>query len=218
MNPRTWNSINTETKQRLLEAAAEVFAEQGLRNANVREICQRARANVAAVNYHFRNKEGLYAAVIEYAHTLAVEKYPLTQIDRVDLPADRRLGFFIQHIMQSLFDEGAPGLRGKLMTREIFEPTAALDVVLAKIIRPMAQRLGAIVRELLGPAASDEQVRLCELSIIGQCLHHRFSQPVIQRLFPEQRYGTEAVKVLADHITRFSLSALRGLTKVGIEA
>jgi hypothetical protein len=148
---------------------------------------------------------------MENVQAIALEKYPLDRVDRADLPADQRLGFFIQHVMQRLFDEGAPALHGKMMAQEMLEPTAALDVMMAKIIRPMAQRLGAIVRELLGPGANNDQVRMCQLSIIGQCLHHRFSQPLIQRLFPEQRYGTEAVKALADHITRFSLCALRGL-------
>ena len=49
----------TNTRQRVLEAAGEVFAERGFRAATVREICQRAKANLAAVNYHFGDKERL---------------------------------------------------------------------------------------------------------------------------------------------------------------
>jgi hypothetical protein len=82
-----------------------------------------------------------------------------------------------------------------------------------KTIRPMSEKLAAIVRELLGAGMSDEQVRLCQLSIIGQCLHYRNARPVIQRLFPQQQFGPEDIKVLADHITRFSLIALRGLAQ-----
>ena len=213
MYTRTGNSVSTETQKRLLEAAGEVFAEQGFRNATVREICQRARANLAAVNYHFGDKEGLYAAVIDYAQARALEKYPLAQTDREDMPATQRLRSFIHFVMSGLFEEGLPAWRFKLMAREMIEPTAALDAMVEKIIRPTAQRLEAIVRELLGPVATDEQVRLSQLSIIGQCLHHRNAQPVIQRLFPLQRYGPEEVKVLADHITRFSLSALQGMAR-----
>ncbi len=213
MYPRKSTAVCTETQQRLLEAAGEVFAAQGFQKTTVREICRRARANVAAVNYHFGDKEGLYAAVLEYAHSHALEKYPLLQTEDEDLPAEQRLGTFIRHVIFSLFDEGAPAWRSKLMAREMIEPTAALDAVVARMIRPTAQRLESIVRAILGAAASDAQVRLCQLSIIGQCLHHRHAQPVIQRLFPQQHYGPEEVKLLADHITRFSCNALKGLAR-----
>jgi TetR/AcrR family transcriptional regulator, regulator of cefoperazone and chloramphenicol sensitivity len=104
------------------------------------------------------------------------------------------------------------------MAWEMIEPTAALDSLVANIIRPLEQRLRAIVRELLGPGATEEQIRFCQLSIIGQCLHHRHAQPVIQRLFPDQQYGPENLDVLADHITQFSLQALQGLARAREEA
>ena len=51
------------TRTRLLKAAAEVFAEHGYENATVRQICTRAGANVALVNYHFGDKLELYTEV-----------------------------------------------------------------------------------------------------------------------------------------------------------
>ncbi len=163
------------------------------------------------MNYHFRDKAGLYAEVLEYAHLRAFEKYPLNGPDYDALPAAGRLCAFIHHVIFKLFDADMTTCRFKLMAWEMIEPTPALDSLVANIIRPMEQRLRAIVRELLGPGATDEQVRLCQLSIIGQCLHHRHAQPVIQRLFPEQQYGPEDLRALADHITQFSLQALQGL-------
>ncbi len=192
-------------------AAGEVFAACGFRQATVREICRRARANLAAVNYHFRDKEGLYIAVLEDAHRRALEKYPLDSPDYQALPAAGRLRVFIHHTVFKLFDEDISAHRFKLVAWEMIEPTAALDSLVANIIRPLEQRLHAIIRELLGPGATDEQVRFCELSIIGQCLHHRHAQAVILRLFPEQQYDPENLRKLADHITKFSLHALQGL-------
>jgi len=206
-------SVSTATRQRLLEAAGQVFAEQGFRNTTIREICRRAQANLAAVNYHFGDKERLYLAVIEYAHARAGEKYQLTNIEREDLPAAERLRAFIHAFLFSLFGDDVPAWLGKLMAREMVEPTAALDALVEKTFRPNARKLESIVRELLGARATDEQVRLCQLSIVGQCLHHRNARPVIERLFPEQRYGPEDIKALADHIARFSLGALGGLAR-----
>src|SRR5215472_3413394 len=64
------------TRSELLEAAGQVFAEKGFERATGREICARAGANPAAVNYYFGGMEGLYAAVLEVAHgrLLTLEK------------------------------------------------------------------------------------------------------------------------------------------------
>lgn len=206
-------SASNKTRQRLLEVAGEVFAKKGFRNTTIREICRRARANLAGVNYHFGDKERLYLAVLVYAHTRAREKYPLFSGDSEDIPPALRLRAFIHDLMFSLLDEGMPAWYSKLMAREMVEPTTAFDALVENMLRPMAEKLRAIVRELLGAGETDDQVRHCQLSIVSQCLHYRHARPLIQRLFPQQHYGPADIEALVDHITRFSLSALKGLAR-----
>ncbi|MGH7929608.1 MAG: TetR family transcriptional regulator, partial [Candidatus Binatia bacterium] len=64
------------TEQRLLEAAGEIFAEYGYRSATVRQICEKAKANIAAINYHFGDKDGLYLAVLRHLNKVHAEKNP----------------------------------------------------------------------------------------------------------------------------------------------
>src|SRR3954470_6955933 len=88
-----------ETRQRILEAAGEVFAEQGFRSATVRDICQRAGANVAAVNYHFGDKAKLYEAVLEQALRTAVGRYPPDYGLTKGADAEARLRAFIHSFL-----------------------------------------------------------------------------------------------------------------------
>jgi AcrR family transcriptional regulator len=54
-----------DTRERLLDSAEELFAEKGIRMTSLREITHHARANLAAVNYHFHSKAALVQAVFE---------------------------------------------------------------------------------------------------------------------------------------------------------
>jgi len=203
----------TGTEKRLLEAAGEIFAEYGYRAATVRQICERAAANIAAVNYHFGDKEGLYMAVLRAVHNAHVEKYPPT----LGLPAgatpEQRLRAYIRSLLYRIFDEGRPGWHTKIMAREMMEPTRALDMLVEEGARPLHQDLASIVRDLLGSKATDEAVRLCTLSILGQGVYYRRARPVISRLYPQQKYGPKEIEGIAEHITQFSLLALKGLAK-----
>src|SRR5208282_4220002 len=83
-----------ETRRQILEVAGGVFAETGFRDATVREICRRAGANIAAVNYHFGDKETLYAEVLRFAYQKSVEKYPPQKDVSADADAETKLRAF----------------------------------------------------------------------------------------------------------------------------
>jgi AcrR family transcriptional regulator len=199
---------NDTTKKRLLDAAGEIFAEYGYRAATVRQICEKARANVAAVNYHFGDKEGLYMAVLRFVPDSYAEKYPANAGLNPDATGAQKLRAYIQSLLGRVFDEGRPGWHAKIIARELSEPTRALDTLLEEVARPLHQELASIIRELLGSGASDEAIRMCTLSVMSQCVYYHHARSVIRRLYPEQWYGAEDIARLADHITRFSLGAL----------
>jgi AcrR family transcriptional regulator len=201
------------TRQHLLEAAGEVFAEVGFRSATVREICQRAGANIAAVNYHFGDKEALYAAVLTENCQLSLQRYPANMGLAPNASAEQRLHAFVRSFLWRIFSHGPEARHGKLMAREMIEPTAALDSLVKENIRPMSMILMGIVRELLGARADDKTVRLCGTSVVSQVLFYHHCRPVLGRLYPDQKYDAPQIEALADHITRFSLAAIKHLAK-----
>jgi len=204
---------SAETRQRLLEAAGEIFAERGFRNATIREICDRAGANVAAINYHFGDKESLYAETFNEWARVALQKYPPTLGLGDNPPLEERLHAYVRSFLHRIADKGRPTWHGKLIAREMADPTNVLDQLIDQNYRPTNELLESIVRGFLGTNATSDQVRLCAASVVGQCLHYYYTRPVIQRLYPEQHFEPEDVEQLADHITRFSLAALKELRK-----
>ncbi len=211
--PLKTDSIQAETRHQLIEAAGEVFAEAGFRAATVRAICERAHANIAAVNYHFGDKEKLYLEVLRHTQEQAIKKYPTNLGLKKDASPALRLKAFIRSFLFRIFDEGPIAWHGKLMSREMIEPTAALDALVAEKIRPQAQQLSAIIRELLGSGASARQARLCGMSVVSQCLFYHHCRPVVSRLFPEQKFSRSDIEDLAEHIASFSLAAIKQLGK-----
>jgi len=196
-------------RNRLLLAAGEVFAEQGFRSATVRDICARAGTNVAAVNYHFRDKESLYALVLEHALQAAVERFPPDLGVTPESSAEDRLRAFVRSLLLRLLGGGVPEWLSRLLAHEMIEPTRALDPLVERVLRPLFARLVGIVGELLGPDADPDTVRLCARSVVGQCFFYRHAQEVIRRLEPGERIDAARVDALADHIVAFSLAGIR---------
>lgn len=200
-----------DTRQRLLEAAGHVFADRGFRDATVREICSVAGVNVASVNYHFRDKQGLYREVIQYAACEAHSKYPPGRGLTDEAGPAQRLGAFIRNYLDRLLDEGRPAWHGRLISREMVEPTAVLDELAEKFVRPQYLRVRSIVTDLLGDEATDERVRLCTCSVVGQCLFYKNCRPIIERVMPEQGYDAATRPALAEHITAICLGGIEAV-------
>ncbi len=201
-------STADSTRQRLLEAAGEVFAEKGFRDATIREICKRAGANIAAINYHFGGKERLYSDVLRFVDDAVHDRHPAAAPEVSRLTPEQRLEFFITHFMRKVFDSDRPAWHQRLMAREMVEPTFALDELIDRNIKPRSLILQAIIRELLGPGATDTQVQRCAASVVGQCLFYWHCRPMIARLMPHLGYSPENLASIAAHITNFALAGI----------
>ena len=212
-NAASKNASHAATRGALLHAAADVFAEVGFRGATVRDICRRAGANVAAVSYHFGDKAGLYSEVLAEQSRLAQSRYPVPTGD--DDPA-AQLGGFIRSFLQRVLSPELHARHGRIMAREMVEPTAALDRLVAEAIRPQSEMLRGIVSALLGSAADPATVRLCGMSVVGQILFYCHCRPVIDRLFPGAELDATGLDRLSTHITAFSLAGIRGFAATGI--
>ncbi len=203
----TRGAASEQTRERLLDAAREVFSEFGFQGATVREICRRAEANVAAVNYHFGSKDGLLAEALHFESLRMLQESNA----RVDASPEVRLGLFIREFMHMLLDEKDSSSQCRIMARELADPTPALDKIVREAIAPLHDFLAKLVREIVGGKVSEAELQRCVNSIVGQCMYYHHSHPVLRRLHPDLHFDGQEIDAIARHITDFSLNGLKYL-------
>ena len=197
-----------DTRARLIEAAGAVFAEQGYRAATVREICARAGANVAAINYHFRDKMGLYVAVVRESMGGPGDSRHLPLEGKA--PADA-LRLLIANMVQRIVGAETPAIHLRIMSQELTHPTEALARIAEEVIGPNYALLRGVVARVMNLDPLHDSVRLCAHSIIGQVVHYGAGKPVIALLWPAMKMTPRQIEQIAKHITDFSLAGIRAV-------
>jgi TetR/AcrR family transcriptional regulator, regulator of cefoperazone and chloramphenicol sensitivity len=200
------------TREKLMEAAEQVFAELGYYKATVREICQRAGANVAAVNYTFGDKLGLYTETLREA----LRASPLAQVaaamEAASSPEELLRGV-IRVRLQSLCGNEQRDRAFQIVMHELSQPTPAMNRVIDEAMRPVYARMLKAVGTLIGRPPEHPKTRLCSNSVVGQVLFYKFAQPVLSRLQPELNLTPENLDQIADHIMEFSMAALAEMAR-----
>ncbi len=208
------------TPERILEAATEIFGRKGFKAATIRCIADAAGANVAAINYHFRDKEGLYGAVLENLFKKGFDKFPADMGLKENPSAQDRLKSFIRGMFHRLLSiDGWAGLSGpgRLIAREFLEPTPSFEPIIEKYIRPQKKILMEIIEQLLGVSPPLPIMTSCCLSVIGQCIYYAMGAPVIKKITQQSEPTTENIERLAEFVWQFSLGGIMRVKEMLIE-
>ncbi len=204
-----------DTRERLFRAAIAVFAARGYRGATVRAICERAGANVAAVNYHFGDKERLYAEVLEHIFRTPRLRRPHGPAPDGLSPEDQLRDYirtFLHEVYDCIDDQDHCADLASIYLMEMAHPSPGLDHIVETYIRPDAERLEAILRAMLG---SDFPPRLrgyCAGAVIAQALHYCNTGPILSRLAPgAPPLRPEGLDALAELAFQFSMGGIERL-------
>ena len=193
-----------ETRERIIGAAGEVFGRYGFDGTTIRHITRRADVNVAAVNYHFRDKDELYHRVLREAKCVASE------LGGCRLPGtpEEQLRAFIFAFVRRLLDPHRPPWHVQVISQEMMRPTPALDLLVREMTEPIFHQVRTLAGAVAGKKLSDSKLDLLASSIVGQCLFYVRSRPMIERLTPDLSRGPNRIERIAEHIATFSLAAL----------
>lgn len=198
------------TRERLIAAAGEVFSLRGFEGATVREIVQKAGANLAAINYHFGDKASLYREALIHAHRETNARYPLSTAGAgLQSPEDQLREYVRMWLLRLLEDSSRPMWPMRLLARELLEPSPALDTTILSGISVNFRRLVEICKGILGPAASEDELMHCTLCILAQGLGYLNHHQIIVRLMPQMKYDREALLGVAAYIAETQIAGLK---------
>jgi AcrR family transcriptional regulator len=207
---RTESSDDLETRARLLNSAARLFAERGFARVTVRDICKKARANVAAVNYHFGGKHGLYQAVMQMAMETMQGTTEAARAAGGGLPAEQRLRAYVLVFAERLLGAHYDTWIHQLMMREMSDPTPALRVVAEVVLKPRLLYLCGVIAELLGRDIDDPVVVRCALSVTSQ-FNSLLWTKAVGELLNSPATVPDNVTQIGEHIARFCLAGVQQL-------
>jgi AcrR family transcriptional regulator len=202
-----------EARERLLEAAGEIFGTHNLEGATTRQIAGRAGVNQAAIAYYFGGKEGLYEAVIQ--QFLATNFSPIRPVVfeiRKHLasgaPGKKEALALLKQLLgvmlETVLTRGAHSTWARIVMREQMQPTPAFDLLYERAVRLVHETVSTLVGAILGQPATDPKVILRAHMLVGQVLIFLSGQATIKRRLGLAGYSESEValikEVLSDQI------------------
>lgn len=200
-----------QTRQQLLQAAGEVFAERGYAHATSKEICERANANVAAVNYHFGGKDELYGAVLEEAHSRLISLEALAAAAQSQLDPRSKLRMFIGRIVAEICKRREDAWELRVLSREVLSHTPMMDRLVDNQIVPKSRFFRAVIAELMRLPPEHPAVSRSIVNIMGPCLLLLIASRNLQKkALPYLDLNPEA---LTNHMVAFALAGMDAVAR-----
>ena len=170
------------TKQKIINAAMHEFAEFGYKKATVRGICERAKVNVASINYHFVSKQDLYFQIFEQF---------ITQHERMELPDGEKIAsqadlentlrqwitIVLSRVIASYKDDAK--LFMQLAMQELIFPSEVREELGKKYFQPDRESLISIFAKT---TLSKDQAIIKILALFSKCtfyVYHKYGIEVI---------------------------------------
>lgn len=209
MATRTPRADGSTTRLHILETAGRLFAAQGFAETTSKEICTRAGTNMAAINYHFGGRDGLYECVLVEAHKQLVSLDELMELAGASTDPRLKLGAFITHMAEMSGQPKAPwGFR--VVLREALSPSPAMPALIQRAVLPKAKLLRGIVGDVMGLPGDHPAVQRSMVFSVLPCLVMMVApKDLSSRVLP----AVKDTSALAQDLVRYVLAGLDAVAK-----
>lgn len=179
---RPQRSDGEQSRERLLHAALELFADQGFAKTSTREIAEAAGTNVAAISYYFGDKAGLYRAA--FREPQGAPEDAIARFADPALPLGGALAAFYAGFLEPMRHGDLARQSLKLHVREMLEPTGLWDEEIQQGIKPMHDALVGVLMRHLGLAAPDDDLQRLAICVASLGVHQHVGCDVAEQLAP----------------------------------
>jgi len=197
-------SDGIEARNRLLDAALRLFADQSFAKTSIREIAQAAQVNVAAISYYFGDKEGLYRAVFDDPRTNPNLDPADLNPAVLDLPGT--LHCLFSGFVAPLQAGEAAAQCMKLHFRELLEPTGMWQAEIEQRIKPAHAALVQALCRHLNIADADDDVHRLAFGISGLGIMLHVGVDVMQAIRPQVIASPSALDAYQARLVDYGLA------------
>ncbi|WP_151980751.1 TetR/AcrR family transcriptional regulator [Acinetobacter guerrae] len=197
------------TKAKIIEAAGQLIAQEGFAQTTNKAIAQLAQVDLAAINYHFEGREGLYKAVLAEAHTHYIDEQQLAELVKSSLSPTRKLEIFFESLISKLAANDV--WHSQVFIRELFSPTPYLEQFMAHDGNRKFQYIRQIISQVSGLDENHPSLLPCIVSVMAPCLMLIIASTNIA--VPVHHVTKMDSQQLVQHLLSFSLAGLAEIEK-----
>ncbi|AIT78929.1 TetR/AcrR family transcriptional regulator [Novosphingobium pentaromativorans] len=204
---RTARVDGTRTRARIIESAGRLIGASGLAETTSKAIAAAAGVDLASINYHFGNRDGLYKAVLVEAHRRLITLDELQGIANGDRPPQDKLRQFLDRLVTRALTPR--NWNGNVLARELLSPGSHIEVLLEQEIGPKFRVMSKVLSEISGIPVGDPALIRCAVSIGAPCamifVAHRNDNPLSRQIDAMDK------DELVDHLLNFALGGLQAI-------
>lgn len=158
-------SDGAETKALLIECAGRLIAQKGFAKTTSKEICTMAQVNLAAVNYHFGSRDGLYLAVLKEVHAYLMNIDLLNSLYKKQCSPQEKLREFLDFYISNVLKES--NWYVKVWAREMLAPSPMINEIFNSEAIPKLRIVLLLFAEYLELPLNDTRLYSCIVSTMA---------------------------------------------------
>ncbi|GAB5561768.1 MAG: transcriptional regulator CecR [Synoicihabitans sp.] len=196
-----------ETREALIKAGLELFGDNGVQGTTSRMLAAAAQSNIAAINYHFGSKEGLYLAVVTSIaermdqHFSGIDRTDPALLDPSQLSATAAIQTFskmVDHLAGLMVDSDEVRSWARIIVREQSKPTLAFDVLYRDRMEFHQKLLARLTGAALGTDPESAEIKIRVHALIGQVLAFATSRESLLRSLEVPRLSAAHCQLVRD--------------------